>query len=187
MLAGWPPIHVLTRLMTAYLQWISVRHLHLTMCLHKRTVWPVKDIILLLESCLHNTYFSFQGQFHEQVEGAVMGSPGSPIVANLYMEYFEQKALSSANHPLGYDWGMMMTHLSYKRKGTSWSPLRIRTPWKTKVGPSTCSNVGNLCVMRNIWETSRTFGERFKEHLKEPFQIQNHSCITDHTTTQDNF
>ena len=27
-----------------------------------------------------------------------MGSPVSPIVANLYMEYFEQKALSAAFH-----------------------------------------------------------------------------------------
>ena len=28
-----------------------------------------------------------------------MGSPVSPIVANLYMEYLEQKALSTAPHP----------------------------------------------------------------------------------------
>ena len=35
----------------------------------------------------------------EQVEGAAMGSPVSPIVANLYMEYLEQKALSTAPTP----------------------------------------------------------------------------------------
>ena len=40
-----------------------------------------------------------EGQFYEQVEGAAMGSPVSPIVANLYMEYLEQKALSTAPHP----------------------------------------------------------------------------------------
>ena len=34
-----------------------------------------------------------------RVEGAAMGSPVSPIVANLYMEYLEQKALSTAPHP----------------------------------------------------------------------------------------
>ena len=56
-------------------------------------------IILLLEFCLKNTYFSFQGQFYEQVEGVTMGSPVIPIVANLYMEYLEQKALSSAYTP----------------------------------------------------------------------------------------
>ena len=51
------------------------------------------------EFCLKNTYFSFQDQFYEQVEGAAMGSPVNPIVANLFMEYLEQKALSTAPHP----------------------------------------------------------------------------------------
>ena len=59
----------------------------------------VSDIIRLLKFCLKNTYFSFQDQFYEQVEGAAMGSPVSPIVANLYMEYLEQKALSTAPTP----------------------------------------------------------------------------------------
>ena len=53
--------------------------------LKERTVMEVSDIILLLEFCLKNTYFSFQDQFYEQVEGAAMDSPVSPIVANLYM------------------------------------------------------------------------------------------------------
>ena len=35
--------------------------------LKERTVMEVRDIILLLEFCLKNTYFSFQGQFYEQV------------------------------------------------------------------------------------------------------------------------
>ena len=67
--------------------------------LKERTVLAVSEIILLLEFCLKNTYFSFQGQFLEQVEGAAMGSPVSPIVANLYMEYLEQIAPSTAPHP----------------------------------------------------------------------------------------
>ena len=67
--------------------------------LKDRTVIGVDDIILLLEFCLKYTYFSFQGQFFEQVEGAAMGSPLSPIVANLYMEYIQQKALSPSPHP----------------------------------------------------------------------------------------
>ena len=66
--------------------------------LKERTVMEVSDIILLLEFCLKNTYFSFQDQFYEQIEGAAMCSPVSPIVANLYMEYLEQKALSTAPH-----------------------------------------------------------------------------------------
>ena len=58
--------------------------------LKERTVMSVMDIVLLLEFCLKNTYFSFQDQFYEQVEAVAMGSPVSPIVANLYMEYYEQ-------------------------------------------------------------------------------------------------
>ena len=87
--------------------------------LKERTVMEVGDIILLLEFCHKNTYFSFQGQFYEQVEGAAMGSPVSPIVANLYMEYLEQKALSTAPHPLSSGAGMWMTLLSSTRKPTN--------------------------------------------------------------------
>ena len=84
--------------------------------LKDRTVIGIDDIILLLEFCLKNTYFSFQGQFFEQVEGVAMGSPVSPIVANLYMEYLEQKALSTAPHPLGFGTGLWMTPLLSTRK-----------------------------------------------------------------------
>ena len=45
------------------------------------------------------TSFQFQGRFFEQLYGAGMGSPISPIVANLYMENFETKAINTAGHP----------------------------------------------------------------------------------------
>ena len=48
--------------------------------------------------CLHNTYFSFQNKFYEQVEGVVVGLQVNPIVANLYKEHFEGEALRSASH-----------------------------------------------------------------------------------------
>ena len=87
--------------------------------LKERTVMEVSDIILLLEFCLKNTYFSFQDEFYEQVEGAAMGSPVSPIVGNLYMEYLEQKALSPAPNPLGSGTGLWITPLSSTRKSTN--------------------------------------------------------------------
>ena len=43
------------------------------------------------------------------------------------------------------------------------------------------------CNEEYIGETARTFGERFKEHLKAPSPIYNHSNITGHSTTLDNF
>ena len=39
---------------------------------------------------------------YEQVEGAAMGSPVSPIVANLYMQHSEGQALSSVSSPPRY-------------------------------------------------------------------------------------
>ena len=67
--------------------------------LHLRTTMEVEHITSLLEFCLKTTYFQFQGRFYEQLHGAAMGSPISPIVANLYMEDFETKAISSAANP----------------------------------------------------------------------------------------
>jgi len=49
----------------------------------------------LAEICLRSTFFSFQGEIFEQTSGVAMGSPLSPIVANLFMEKFEKKALDS--------------------------------------------------------------------------------------------
>ena len=67
--------------------------------LQQRTSLSIENILSLLEFCITSTYFSFQGKFYEQVEGAAMRSPLSPIVANLYMESFEVEALRSAPHP----------------------------------------------------------------------------------------
>ena len=80
--------------------------------LKERTALAVSYIILLLEFCLKNTYFSFQDQSYEQVEGAAMSFQVSSIVANLYMEYLEQKALSTAPHPqvLGQVCGWYLCH-----------------------------------------------------------------------------
>ena len=65
----------------------------------QRTSMNTRHIIRLLEFCLRSTYFVFQGQYYEQTEGAAMGSPLSPIIANIYMEHFETRALETAPHP----------------------------------------------------------------------------------------
>ena len=50
-----------------------------------RTSMSIEHITSLLEYCLKSTYFVFKGQYYEQLEGAAMGSPLSPIIANLYV------------------------------------------------------------------------------------------------------
>ena len=48
-----------------------------------------KETVDLLELCLKSSYFSFKGKIYEQPNCVAMGSPLSPIVANIFMEHFE--------------------------------------------------------------------------------------------------
>ena len=63
--------------------------------LHERTNLSVEQIMSLLEYTLTTTYFHYDNVCYQQIEGAAMGSPVSPIVTSLFVEDFEQKALSS--------------------------------------------------------------------------------------------
>ncbi|XP_022111650.1 uncharacterized protein LOC110990874, partial [Acanthaster planci] len=53
------------------------------------------EIVSLLEFVLRSTYFLYDGAYYEQTDGAAMGSPVSAVIANLYMESFEEEALQS--------------------------------------------------------------------------------------------
>ena len=64
--------------------------------LEERTTIPVAQVMHLTELCLRSTYFQFENQFYEQTDGAAMGSTLSPIIANLFMEHIEEKAITSA-------------------------------------------------------------------------------------------
>lgn len=54
--------------------------------LQNRTNLNPDQICQLLDMCLKTTYFQFNNNFYRQKHGCAMGSPVSPIVANLYME-----------------------------------------------------------------------------------------------------
>ena len=51
------------------------------------------EVMQLLKSVLENCVFTFQDKFFKQLHGATIGSPCSLVVANIYMEYFEDLAL----------------------------------------------------------------------------------------------
>ena len=67
--------------------------------LQERTSMAIHHIISLLEFCPKNTYFVFQSRNYEHLEGTAIGSPIIYIVANLYMEEFEAKALVHHHTP----------------------------------------------------------------------------------------
>jgi len=61
-----------------------------------RTTLTPAEIADLLDFVLRSTYFQYNGSIYEQQEGAAMESPVSPVIANLYMEVFEELAIESA-------------------------------------------------------------------------------------------
>ena len=66
--------------------------------LSQRTSMSIPQITPPLEFCFTHTYFLFQGKYYEKVQGAAMGSPISPLIANIFLEEFEVQALSSFPH-----------------------------------------------------------------------------------------
>jgi hypothetical protein len=64
--------------------------------LKQRTKLTVDDIMQLLTFIAHTTYFKFQGQVYQQKFGTAMGSPVSPLIANLFMEDLETKVITTA-------------------------------------------------------------------------------------------
>ncbi|KAI8507604.1 hypothetical protein Bbelb_149840 [Branchiostoma belcheri] len=64
--------------------------------LKSRTNLEIEDIIELLSFIVTTTYFSFRGNIYQQKFGTAMGSPVSPVLANLFMEWLERQAIATA-------------------------------------------------------------------------------------------
>ena len=70
---------------------------------------------------------------------------------------------------------------------TSWSPKGQR-PYGQKSDAIYWYQCGDLgCDDEYIGETSRTFGERYKEHWKDPSPIHHHNNHTNHPIDHNNF
>ena len=57
---------------------------------------PTVKFIKLLEFTIINCIFCFNKKLYEQLQGAAMSSPVSPVISNIYMEYFESLAIPSS-------------------------------------------------------------------------------------------
>ena len=67
--------------------------------LTERTDMSVTNIMRLLEFVLKNSFFTYKQEHYQQTFGSAMGSPVSATIANLVMEYIEERAISTAAHP----------------------------------------------------------------------------------------
>ena len=71
---------------------------------------------------------------------------------------------------------------------TTWSPPKDKDPMVNQSSAIYWYQCGNLgCDDEYIGKTSRTFGERYKEHLKAPSPIHHHSNQTGHPISHNNF
>ena len=50
----------------------------------------IDALIDLIDLCCESTVFSVNGRFYQQKEGVAMGSPLACILANIFMEFFEE-------------------------------------------------------------------------------------------------
>ena len=67
--------------------------------------------------------------------------------------------------------------------------LSSKAPYNAKVVQYTGIGVTGLTAIKNTLqntESARTFGERYKEHLKTPTPIHSHHTTTGHQTSTDN-
>ncbi|XP_045477888.1 uncharacterized protein LOC123683035 [Harmonia axyridis] len=61
--------------------------------LAERTTLSIHAIMDMLSVCIKTTYFQVDNIFYQQEFGMAMGSPLSPVLADIYMEDFEGRAL----------------------------------------------------------------------------------------------
>lgn len=72
--------------------------------LEKRRLHPgeIDELILLTTLCMEQNYFQFNNQYYRQKEGLAMGSPLSPLMADIFMDNFENKYLIHDRNILYY-------------------------------------------------------------------------------------
>ena len=92
--------------------------------LNDRTVLSVQNIIELLGFCLHNTYFSFQNKFYEQIEGVPMEHLSVLLLPICTWNVLRERLSVLLSTPPGHGTGLWMEHGSSKNrhiKKNSWT------------------------------------------------------------------
>ena len=63
--------------------------------LEKPTYIPIDNLTEMLTFCVETTYFGMGSDIYRQEEGLSVRSPLSPVLTNVFMEYFKEIALGS--------------------------------------------------------------------------------------------
>ena len=71
---------------------ISNQRLQQDQDLAERTNMSISNIMRLLEFVLNHNYFKHDNTHYKQIFGCAMGSPISPVIADLVMEEIEETA-----------------------------------------------------------------------------------------------
>ena len=106
---------------------VALRRLEKDPELPDRTSLSPAKIVSLLEFVLRSTYFLYVGVYYEQTDGEAMGSPVSAVIANLYLESFEEETLQSCPTDAVLPCG----------SGTSMTPLSLYQGIKSAVYSTT--------------------------------------------------
>ncbi|CAL8110124.1 unnamed protein product [Orchesella dallaii] len=63
-----------------------------------RTKLSLDEVMELVTICLNTTYFRFRDKTYKQLKGTPMGSPLSPVIADLCMEWVEENVVTGNPH-----------------------------------------------------------------------------------------
>ena len=138
----------------------------------------VQHISQLLEFCLNNTYVFFQGQYYEQREGTAIGSPVSPIVANIYMESL--KTIHSTQMTIQQECGrdMWMTLLLSRTLNTRTRFLQGHTVHSKDTRPDGAIPFLDIIIIPTPVGTLTTGIYRKPTHRDQYLQWDSHNHIS---------
>ena len=65
--------------------------------IHNKCKIPFNEIVMCTKFLFNNTFFSFNNEYYRQIDGTPMGSPISPLFADIVMDDLETYCLRSLN------------------------------------------------------------------------------------------
>ena len=79
---------------------ICERRLRMEKLYPKRSSIDVDTIMLLVRFCLNNTSFLYGGKPYQKLHGVAMGSPMSPVIAEVLMVGLDETAIAGAGEDI---------------------------------------------------------------------------------------